>query len=330
MKDDKVMVSVAVITYRHEEYIRQALDSILMQETNFNYEIVIGEDASPDSTREILLEYKERYPDIIKLILHTHNIGASRNSYEVKKECLGKYVALLEGDDFWTDKNKLQKQVDLLEQNPRWVGIAHNHYSVKNDGTNPVVTLKKRQVNREYKLQNYLNEGFSFHANSLVYRNILPTNGERYQKLRFTANTMGDIITYCLLLDRGNIFVMSDVMSAHRAASSEDISSYSFKQRNQMIEFSYMYVRIVNALEEWFEGKYDLSPLIANRTAGVIFHFLFLKGYKIDKQELNKYLKTLSPAIRRKSYYKFFRNFVNKATNKIITLYSRDGILHDE
>jgi glycosyltransferase involved in cell wall biosynthesis len=330
MTDDQVMVSVAVITYRHEKYIRQALDSILMQETNFNYEIVIGEDSSPDSTREILLEYKDRYPNTIKLILHEHNIGASRNLYEVKKKCLGKYVAQLEGDDFWTDKNKLQKQVDLLEQNPMWVGIAHNLYSVKNDGTNPVISLNKSQVNREYKLQNYLNEGFSFHGNTLVYRNILPTSGERYQKLRFTANTMGDVITYCLLLDKGNIFVMSDVMSAHRAASLEDISSYSFKQRNQMLEFSYMYIKIVNALEEWFDGKYDLSPLIANRTASVIFNFLFSKRCNIDKRELNEYLKSLPPAIRRLSYYKFLRNFVTKATNKIIKSVFTNGILQYE
>ncbi|WP_066633793.1 glycosyltransferase [Desulfolucanica intricata] len=321
MNGDKVMVSVAVITYRHEKYIRQALDSILMQETNFKYEIVIGEDASPDSTREILLEYKERYPDVIKLILHEHNVGASRNSYEVKKRCKGKYIAQLEGDDFWTDKNKLQKQVDLLEQNHEWVGVAHNHYSVNNDGTNPVIGLQMWQVNREYTLKNYLNEGFSFHGNTLVYRNILPTSGERYKRLRFTANTMGDVITYCLLLDKGSIFVMSDVMLAHRAASSEDTSSYSFKQINQMIEFSNMYIKIVKAIEEWFDGKHDLSPLIANRTAIVIFNFLISKRCNIDKQELREYLKSLSPAIRRLSYYKFLKKLVSKAAGKIFKVY---------
>jgi glycosyltransferase involved in cell wall biosynthesis len=327
MKDEKVMVSVAVITYRHEKYIRQALDSILMQETEFNYEIVIGEDASPDSTRSILLEYKEKYPDKIKLILQENNIGASHNSYEVKRQCIGKYVAQLEGDDFWTDKNKLQKQVDLLEQNPRWVGIAHNHYSVKNDGTNPVIGLNKSQVNREYKLQNYLNEGFSFHGNTLVYRNILPTSGERYEKLRFTYNTMGDIITYCLLLDKGNIFVMSDVMAAHRAASSEDITSYSYKQRDQMIEFSYMYKKIVNALEEWFEGKYDLSPLIANRTAGVILALFLPKKRNIDKQKFKRYWKSLSPKIRRQSIYKFLKRLIIRVKNKIIKIIFDKGHL---
>ena len=332
MGNNKIMVSVSVITYRHEKYIRQALDSILMQETDFRYEIVIGEDASPDSTREILLEYKNRFPDIIKLILHKHNVGASRNSYEVRKHCSGKYIAILEGDDFWTDKNKLQKQIDFLEQNPGFVGVAHNIYSVKSDGTNPVVVLKKSQVNREFRLQNYLNEGFSFHGNSLVHRNILPTSGERYEKLRFTVNTMGDIILYCLLLDKGSVFVMSDVMAAHRAASDEDISSYSFKQRDRMIEFSYMYIKIVNALEEWFDGKYDLSPLIANRTAAVIFSFVFSewRNRNIDKYEFREYMISLSPQIRRQSYYKFIKRLTAKATNKVISSAFGRGILYHE
>lgn len=114
------LVSVWMITYNHEKYISQALDGILMQKTNFNYEIVIGEDCSTDRTREICIEYQKKYPDKIKLLLNEKNIGVTPNFIQTLKACKGKYIALCEGDDYWTDSYKLQKQVDFLEANPEY------------------------------------------------------------------------------------------------------------------------------------------------------------------------------------------------------------------
>lgn len=106
-------VSVVIITYGHEKYIRQALDSALMQKVDFEYEIIIGEDKSPDNTREILLEYKKKYNDRITLVLRNTNIGATQNLYDILLKCKGRYIALLEGDDYWIDAKKLQKQKDF-------------------------------------------------------------------------------------------------------------------------------------------------------------------------------------------------------------------------
>ena len=117
-----IEVSVCIITYMHEKYISQALDSVFMQKTNFDFEVIVGEDASTDGTREILLEYKEKYGDKLVLVLHDENVGVSKNSISVQKKVRGKYIASLEGDDFWTDEYKLQKQYDILEKYPQYSG----------------------------------------------------------------------------------------------------------------------------------------------------------------------------------------------------------------
>ncbi|MDD2789213.1 MAG: glycosyltransferase [Sulfurimonas sp.] len=117
----KPVVSVCTITYNHEKYIREAIDSFLMQETNFSFEIVIGEDCSSDNTRQIIENYKENYPHIIKLIVSEKNVGMQANVQNTMQACQGEYIAFCEGDDYWTDTNKLQIQKVFLESNPECV-----------------------------------------------------------------------------------------------------------------------------------------------------------------------------------------------------------------
>ena len=129
------LVSVCVITYNHGKYIRQCLDGILMQEVNFPYEVLIHDDASPDDTADIILEYEAKYPDVIKPICRTVNqysqgIDVSRFNFE---RAQGKYIAQCEGDDYWTDPRKLQMQVDFLEKNQKYIGVAHDSKIIDND-----------------------------------------------------------------------------------------------------------------------------------------------------------------------------------------------------
>jgi len=119
------MVSVFVMVYNHERFITDAIDSFLMQKCNFDFEIVIGEDCSIDNSKKLLLDYQNKFPGKFKLLLHKNNIGAQNNQNEVFKNCTGKYIAMCEGDDYWTDPNKLQKQVDFLEQNPLFSLVGH-------------------------------------------------------------------------------------------------------------------------------------------------------------------------------------------------------------
>jgi len=133
LSDPPVKVSVAMITYNHEEFIAQALDGVLIQSTNFDYEIVIGEDCSTDNTRNIILDYEKRYPGRFHLLLNEQNLGAHANAVQVHGACRGEYIALLEGDDYWTSPHKLQKQVDFLDSHPECAICFHNARIVYED-----------------------------------------------------------------------------------------------------------------------------------------------------------------------------------------------------
>ena len=127
------LVSVSLITYNHVKYIRQAVEGILMQQVNFSFDVIIADDFSTDGTREILTEYKNKFPNI-QLILQKENVGPAQNVIDLLSAPQSKYVAYLEGDDFWTDPFKLQKQVDFLEANPQISGCYHDVIVVDEDG----------------------------------------------------------------------------------------------------------------------------------------------------------------------------------------------------
>lgn len=148
-------MSVCIITYNHERYIRQCLEGVVQQQTDFPFDVIIGEDCSTDRTRQIVQEFEARYPGIIKPIYHSKNVGGARNGYEFCYPRLtGKYVAICEGDDYWTDPFKLQKQVDYLERHEDHVMCFHRVESVDEhdrfiDGQTPsdrVVTYSGKQI----------------------------------------------------------------------------------------------------------------------------------------------------------------------------------------
>lgn len=129
----KPLVSIVCITYNHEPYLRQALEGFLMQKVNFPLEIILAEDCSTDGTRKICEEYVAKYPALIHYIYRDHNVGYNENEYEAMCAAKGKYVAYCEGDDYWTDSHKLQKQVDFLENHPEYTVCWHRckHHNVE-------------------------------------------------------------------------------------------------------------------------------------------------------------------------------------------------------
>ncbi len=119
-------VSILVMTYNHEKFIRQALDSVAMQETNFEYEILISEDCSTDRTREIVLEFQKEHPDKVCLLLSEKNIHSNEIVVRGIRAARGQYIAMLDGDDYWTSPYKLQKQADFLDNHPECSLCFHN------------------------------------------------------------------------------------------------------------------------------------------------------------------------------------------------------------
>ena len=113
-------VSVVITSYNHEKYISQAIESVLMQKVD-ELEIIIGDDCSTDRTPEILDKYKKRYPDKIVILKDDKNLGITKNLERCIKRTTGRFVAICEGDDYWIDDEKLQKQVDFLVSNKDWV-----------------------------------------------------------------------------------------------------------------------------------------------------------------------------------------------------------------
>lgn len=167
------LVSVAMPVYNHGAHIAKALDSILMQKADFDIEIVISDDYSTDNTREILKTYYEKHPDKIKLLLTENNRGVNQCSLDIFQNCNGKYLAFLEGDDYWINENKLQKQIDFLEQNPEYIGCFHDAEII----SNPEADISKHnQYHQEFKYYSQFNRYRpDFFPRDVIERNIIPT-----------------------------------------------------------------------------------------------------------------------------------------------------------
>ncbi len=132
---DPPLISVLIIAYNRERQIAEALDSVLAQEGPFALEVVIGEDCSTDGTREVIRSYRERRPDLIRPIFRPRNVGPVANYALTLESCRGRYVALLDADDYWLSPDKLRKQLELLERHPECSFCFHNTLVVYDDGT---------------------------------------------------------------------------------------------------------------------------------------------------------------------------------------------------
>lgn len=172
------IVSVWMVTFNHQDYIAQAVESVMMQQTDFNVHLFIGEDFSSDNTRVICQSLKQKYPDQISLFLNEKNLGPIKNASNIYKACFNsgaKYIAMLEGDDYWTDPLKLQMQVDFMEANPS-IGACftnaavHNHINHTKYKYNDIYLLEEGVIDK----RNLFNIGGGIYPTcTLVYRNGL-------------------------------------------------------------------------------------------------------------------------------------------------------------
>ena len=177
--DNEIKVSVSCLVYNHEKYLRKCLDGFVMQKTNFKFEVLIHDDASTDGSQDIIREYEQKYPDLIKPIYQTENqysksINIGR-TYQYPR-AKGKYIAFCEGDDYWTDENKLQKQYDALENHPQCGMCVHETTCVNEDGSPndrvfPLVHFDSGVISGSKIIQNY--PEWLFHLSSFFIRKDL-------------------------------------------------------------------------------------------------------------------------------------------------------------
>lgn len=168
---NNIIVSVCVITYNHCDYIRQCLDGILMQKVDFPIEIIINDDCSTDGTREIIQEYERNYPELFVATYQVENQYSKGIRGMYARFCFpkarGKYIALCEGDDYWTDPLKLQKQVCFLEQNPQYVICSHIYNYYFQNSNQLITSVIKEQ---EYDLDFLIYGGWLFHPLTVMFR----------------------------------------------------------------------------------------------------------------------------------------------------------------
>lgn len=172
-------VSIVVVTYNHDKYIRQALESFLQQQTNFDFEIVVADDCSTDKTQEIIREFADAHPDIFKITLRKKNIGVVPNFMGAMRAATGKYLALCEGDDYWVDSKKLQTQADFLDRHSGYALCFHPVKVVFENGKSDDFIFPEDSDSSKFTLEELLNRNF-IQTNSVMYRkqnyNTVPDN----------------------------------------------------------------------------------------------------------------------------------------------------------
>jgi glycosyltransferase involved in cell wall biosynthesis len=206
-------VAVYMITYNHEDYIAQAVESIMMQQTNFEFKLFIGEDCSTDKTAEICSSLKQKYPDKIELVLQKNNIGATNNAQQIFKLCFdsdAQYIAMLEGDDYWTDPLKLQKQVDFLDANQEYVLCFHEVVILKSDGKFVKDFLTNVPENHE-TIEDLAVSWNYIHTPSVVFRNVITDLPYEYQ-----MTPIGDFFLYMMLAEKGKLKYIKQDMATYR------------------------------------------------------------------------------------------------------------------
>lgn len=212
------LVSICCISYNHERFIKDALDGFLMQKTNFPFEIVISDDCSKDGTHDIIKEYVQKYPDIIRDISPEHNLGAFDNGIYVQERANGKYIALCEGDDYWTDPYKLQKQFDILDADETLM-LCCTDCMVVSESKELIqekrATVMNHDVEGRYNLRDFLKDNHQYPTLCVVYRNS--HKDELYKKLRKTKNyCRGDWPLWVLLLSYGDAYYLNEITAAYR------------------------------------------------------------------------------------------------------------------
>lgn len=330
---DKILVSVCCITYNQEQYIREAIEGFLMQKTNFKYEVIIRDDASTDATANIIREYEEKYPDIIKPIYEETNKGVNELNFVLKnlfEKAQGKYIALCEGDDFWISEYKLQKQVDYLERNPECSFCFHDAdiLYMKN-------MKKERYFNSKRTYKEYISKNGNYDASNIHLFGLggAPTasfmfrrdNALEFPKWYFNA-CCGDLPIKLLMTSYGYAHYIDEILSVYRKDTGISITDQWAKEQANNIEkakkLKNKVIKILDDFDKFTNYKYkkglDISrkiyeveiKVIEGKKKEIIKDKNLKKYYKIgfnDPFLIKLFIETYLP-----QFYKFLRKILKK------------------
>ncbi len=255
--ENEVLVSIVCNAYNHEKYIKDALDSFLMQKTNFKFEVLVHDDASTDKTAEIIREYEKNYPEIIKPVYQTENqyskkVGIFKNFQLPRVQ--GKYIAVCEGDDYWTDDMKLQKQFDAMEAHPEIDICACGALKVNANTKEVLGKVAPSKKDRIFSVEEVIMGGGGFVAtNTLFYRKSMQDNN-KYKfadiiRLDYTIQILGSL--------RGGMYYISDIVGAYRIMADGSWSQNVGKDHKKLDEWVERVKIMLDKLNEETDYRYS-------------------------------------------------------------------------
>jgi glycosyltransferase involved in cell wall biosynthesis len=275
------LVDILMPVYNHEQFLLEALEGIVSQKTNFPFRLIIGEDCSKDNSRGIIEAYRVRYPHIIFPFYREKNLGAYANSRLLFKEVRSKYVATCEGDDYWIDEHKLQKQVDFLENNSGYAACCSNVYERTENDLKPMTGIRQTITMSD------LVQGNSLYTISVLYKNILP-----FPEWFYTCKT-ADWIIWLLVAQKGDIYNFQETMAVYRLHNNGIwIGKGKEKNLRDMIEtydklLANLGSQYNNQLKQGAKQYYSqLLDMLAEKKSGEIFTWTartFFKYYDIKQ-----------------------------------------------
>lgn len=292
--DNNIAVSVCIFTFNYERFLAEAIESVLAQQTSFAVEIVIGDDCSGDRTREIGKGYADRYPGKFVLSYNETNIGGTRNWIRTMNACRGKYIALLDGDDYFTDIHKLQKQYDALERNPEYVLSFHGVEEKYDDvaGQDKIVVFEKE----EYTLADFLARGWFIRTASTFFRKdaapAVPPDWVYDFPYRY------DTILHVFLCMHGKAIFLKDVMSVwrkHSKGMSKTLMADVIRNINTEVALARALDRLTG-----FEYTKIVRKYIAGAYSDLFFRILRM-------EDRRRHIPALMSCLREMDYNKSFK-----------------------
>ena len=285
---ENVKVTVWLSTYNQESYVAQALDSILMQKTDFPFEIIAADDCSTDRTQEIILDYQKRYPGKIVTFFPEHNLGGCRKLTGCIDAGLfrGEYLSYLEGDDYWLGEDRLQTLVEFLDAHPEYAAIAHQRDLVNEQGEPFGVDMPEFLLDKAFTINEFL-AGWDYPDFGSVFRNFYRQDGSKYHELLHASRNVCDFQDMFIVQDHGPVYVTSRVFGAYRCARPAGATNYNSitTQANRCVD----HIRICRAVETFYRGKYDLTPMI-EREQGKLLRAVCEKQDQDELGEARSYL----------------------------------------
>lgn len=304
-------ISVVVPIYNQAKYLRQALESILSQECSCSYEILLGNDFSSDESGIICTEYKNKYPNIIKYFNNEENVGLLKNYKMLLIEAKGEYIAILEGDDYWTDNKKLQKQITFLEQNPDY-GLVHSDCDYLYDEHNAIVNsynkAKGVKVSSGFVLTKLIEYCFIKPLTAIFRKDLYDKyiNIDEYIKENFIT------LDYPLWLDlshKTKFYYMPESTGVYRIhINSVSNNSETFQNRKKFLDSTLK-------TQKYFIKKYDIQDANINLIEDTYARYLCYSGLFLDNKGIaKKYIKRIH---KKNISDHFFYLVINTPLNKI-------------